>query len=123
MKTITKQYIELIPNENHTETHLLVELNYDKGDSNLFGYKRKRGYHLYVYPIELFYPEGCQTALIKTELGKGLSMPLLEVSRQSKSAENKAIALAAEQKAMLIQKVCKRYGLTLMPVPAETEVD
>lgn len=112
-KTISKKMIELAPNKAK-DTHLLIEVNYEKGGANLLGGPtRKRGYHLFAFPVEKFTPEGHDVALIRQELGKGLSVLLLEVSRQSKKAEEKAIALAAEQEAYLIEKVCTRYGLTV----------
>lgn len=107
-----KKYIAVKDNSKEI-THLRVETKYDLGGTNCFTDEIvKRGYYLYVIPVERHtntqgYATECFTAF------SGNKLLLKGVARRSKKAEAEAEQLAQEKERMLIQKVCEKNKIEL----------
>jgi hypothetical protein len=82
-----KQYIE------KDGYHLKVQVDYEKGGMNYFsGQENRRGYYLYVYPVQIETVDDRVTieSFIMFKGGKKL---LMEVGRKSQKAYEKACAM------------------------------
>lgn len=104
-----KKFLEL--NNNSMEaTHLKIEVYYSLGGYNCFTYKPEtRGYYLSVSPVKRSTREGI--TFESYTAFSGVKICLLEVSRKSKKAEEKAHELSIEKESELIAYICGRYGL------------
>ena len=112
-----KKRVELIPTKQNPETHLELSVGYQHHSHNWYnGTHEHSGYFLYCCPVQRrTIPRGDGTDLVtwSQQLGKGKKKLLVEVSRRGKKAEKKAVELAVETEAELIQAVCCAYGLVL----------
>lgn len=120
-KTISTKRIDLAPGD-YPENLLEVCLEYDSGNPSVLGWKgRARGFYLCCYVCERFTVEGSDVALIRYEYGKRKYKLILEVTRNTASAQKKALALAAEAEAELINQTCEYYGLMLAQATTNKE--
>lgn len=108
-----KKFIEL--KENETRNNFLkIETAYNLGGYNVFTHKAEaRGYYLSVSPVERSTREGI--TFESYTAFSGVKIYLLEVTRKSKKAEERAEQLAAEHENELIAYICGRYGLEVLP--------
>ena len=110
------EYIAIEPTRE--ENNLEIHIGYEKGGINWYnGQNNKRGYYLYCTPCQKnirTLDNGQSYSTISTILGKGVKMLLIEVSRQSKKAEETATAKAEAEKNTLVCEVLNRYNLKLL---------
>lgn len=107
-----KKFLEL--NDNSMKaTHLKIEVYYSLGGYNCFTHKTEaRGYYLSVSPVERSTREGI--TFESYTAFSGVKICLLEVSRKSKKAEEKARELSTEKEPELIAYICGRHGLEVL---------
>ena len=105
---ISKKYIAIVENNHDKCNFVKVYLDYDLGGMNYFsGREKKRGYYLTVLPVEKGgHMEGF-TAFT------GVSELLIECSRKSTKAEQRAIEKAPAYEKFLIDHIVNKYGYTL----------
>ena len=82
-----KQYIE------KDGYHLKVQVDYEKGGMNYFsGQENRRGYYLYVYPVQIETVDD-RVTIESFTMFKGGKKLLMEVGRKSQKAYEKACAM------------------------------
>jgi hypothetical protein len=107
-----KKFIALKENVSGNN-FLKIETRYNLGGYNVFTYKPEaRGYYLSVSPVKRFDLNG--VAMESYTAFSGVKVCVLEVTRQSKKAAERAEALAAEKEAELIEYLCKKYNLEVL---------
>ena len=107
-----KESIKLVPTNENKENELQISVGYDLGGFNYFTYgTNKRGYYLYVTPVEVEHKNGYNT--VSQTLGKGVKQLLKEVTRKSNKAEAEAEALAKDNIDNLVAYVCDKYNLII----------
>ncbi len=75
---------------------LKIEVGYEKGGMNYFsGQETKRGYYLYVYPVNREVVDG-RVIIESFTLFRGGKKLLLEVTRKSEKAYNQACSMLEE---------------------------
>ena len=76
--------------------HLKVQVDYEKGGMNYFsGQETKRGYYLYVYPVQIETIDG-RVIVESFTLMRGAKKLLFEVNRKSDKAYERACAMVEE---------------------------
>jgi hypothetical protein len=76
--------------------HLKVQVDYEKGGMNWFsGQENKRGYYLYVFPVQIETVDN-RVVVESFTLMKGSKKLLFEVSRKSEKAYQRACSMVAE---------------------------
>ena len=104
-----KKYIEL--KENHSATHLKIEVYYNLGGYNAFtGKSEPRGYYLSVSPVTLSHTDYGVTLESYTAFS-GLKLCIKEVTRKSEKAARAAEEIAATRERDIIAAVCDKNGL------------
>jgi len=89
--------------------HLKVKVDYELGGMNYFsGQVSKRGYYLYVYPVQIETRDGRITIESFTMFNGGKKL-LLEASRKSQKAYEKACAMVDNHQDFIerIENKCK----------------
>lgn len=88
--------------------HLKVQVDYEKGGMNYFsGQESRRGYYLYVYPVQLETVDG-RIIVESFTMFRGGKKLLLEVTRQSQKAYDKACAMIHEHQDF-IDRIDNKY--------------
>jgi hypothetical protein len=73
--------------------HLKVQVDYEKGGMNYFsGQENRRGYYLYVYPVQIETVDD-RVTIESFTMFKGGKKLLMEVGRKSQKAYEKACAM------------------------------
>ena len=107
-----KIYIKATGNAGQEVNYIKVEFYYSKGGMNYMTYKNeKRGYYISVTPVKR---EDRGSYCMESYVGfSGFKDCLLEVTRQSKKAEETAREIFYQEKSRYINYLIERHGLTL----------
>jgi len=88
--------------------HLKVQVDYEKGGMNYFsGQETRRGYYLYVYPVKIETVDD-RVIVESYTMFRGGKKLLLEVSRQSQKAYEKACTMLEENQDF-IDRIDNKY--------------
>jgi hypothetical protein len=106
------KYIKIIENTKDHNTHLRVELYYNKGGQNYYtGRPEKRGYYISVSPVELSTHGG--VTMISETAFSGVRILAHECARKSKTAETAARTAAIEPAKKMIDYICAKNNYTV----------
>ena len=97
-----KQYIE------KDGYHLKVQVDYEKGGMNYFsGQESRRGYYLYVYPVQIETVDG-RVVVESFTMFNGEKKLLMEVGRKSQKSYEKACAMLDDNRDF-IERIDNKY--------------
>ena len=88
--------------------HLKIQVDYEKGGTNYFsGQESRRGYYLYVYPVQIETIDG-RVVVESFTMFRGGKKLLMEVSRKSNKAYENACAMIDDHQDF-IERVDNKY--------------